>query len=103
MRCRLARRTPPAVNTQLLCLRLTRNGGHQAKSRDRTYRRKCFTSKSEACDPLQVIEGGDLAGGMTLDRNRQIRSAQAAAVVTNPDECEAGVLDIDIDLPRAGI
>ena len=62
---------PAGVDQQFMTLRVDGAARQQSQPRDRTDGRQCFTAKTEAGDLLQIIEAGDLAGGMTGDGQRQ--------------------------------
>ncbi len=59
--------------------------------------------KPERGDGGEVIESGDLAGGVAADRERQLLGGDAAAVVAHAHEADAAALDVDLDAVRAGI
>jgi hypothetical protein len=40
---------------------------------------------------------------VTLDRQRQVGSVDAVAVVADPDQAHAAFLEVDVDAARAGI
>lgn len=52
---------------------------------------------------LEVIEAGDLAGRMPLERERQLVGRDAAAIVADRDERDAALLGRDLDAARTGV
>jgi hypothetical protein len=52
---------------------------------------------------LQVVEAGDLAGGVALEGQRQLVLGDAAAVVGHPDAPHAALLELHLDGRRAGV
>jgi hypothetical protein len=52
---------------------------------------------------LQVVEAGDLAGGVALEGQRQLVLGDAAAVVGHPDAPHAALFELHVDGRRAGV
>ena len=74
-----------------------------AQARHRRDRRQRLAAEAEGGDALEVLERRDLAGGVARERERQLRGRDAAAVVAHADQADAAVLDVDRDLPGAGV
>ncbi len=77
-----------------------RGQGQACHGADRSQR---FAAKPQAHDPLEVFQVANLAGRVACQRQRQIVRRDAAAIVTHFQQFDAGLLDVDIDAPRAGI
>jgi hypothetical protein len=73
------------------------------KLRDGGNGRQCFTAKAEAGHPDQVGRGGDLAGGVPLEREHGIVASHAAAVIGDANEGATTVLDVHLDGGRARV
>ena len=74
-----------------------------AELRHRGDGRQRLAAETERGDPLQVVERGDLAGGVARERERQFLGRDAAAVVAHAQQADAAALDVDLDAARAGI
>ena len=59
--------------------------------------------KPSVADALEVVDGGDLAGRVTRQRERQLIALDAAAVVAHAAQSRAALFDLDLDAARAGI
>ncbi len=75
----------------------------QPQPRHRRNRRQRLAAEPERGDPLEVLERGDLAGGMARQREREFVRRDAGAVVAHADQADPAVLDVDRELLRAGI
>ena len=62
-----------------------------------------LAAKAQAGDPFQIVEAGDLAGCVTGQRQTQVVGGDAVAVIRDPDQADAALLQIDADVARAGI
>ena len=70
---------------------------------DRGDRGQRLAAEAVGADPLQVLEVGDLAGGVTLEREARVGRAHAAAVVRDGDEIATAVAHLDADPRGAGV
>jgi hypothetical protein len=61
------------------------------------------TAETNGRDRLQLVQRRDLAGGMALERQRQLGGRDAAAVVLDDDAAHAAGHQLDEDIPGAGI
>jgi hypothetical protein len=75
----------------------------ELQARHRGYTRQRLATKPQAVDLLQIIQRGDLAGGVPRQRQRQFLAADTAAVIAHPDALLAALLDIHLDAAGAGI
>ena len=93
----------PAFDLQrgaVLGIRATRG---QRKAADRGDGRQRFAAEAQRGDGFQIIQRGDLAGGMTRHRQRQLFRRNAAAIVADADQPHAALFQIDIHAGGAGI
>ena len=77
--------------------------GGQGEAADRGDGRQRLAAESEGCNGFQVVERGDLAGGMARDREGQFACRDAAAVIADPDQADAAFLEVDLDAACAGV
>ena len=99
---RLGRAHPPAFDPHPGAVAgLT--GGHQLHPGDRGDGRERLAAKAEAGHPLQVLELGDLAGGVPVEGQQRVVPAHAAAVIDHPDPTLAAALELDPHLAGAGV
>ena len=75
----------------------------QGESGNRSDAGQGFTTKAQTGDPFQVIEAGDLAGGVPRQRQLQIIRRDAVAVVGQTDQLDTALLQIQANLAAAGI
>ena len=75
----------------------------QPEAADRGHRRQRFAAEAERGHGFQVVDAGDLAGGVARHRQRQFVGLDAAAIVADPDQADAAVLQVDVDAAGAGI
>ena len=75
----------------------------QRHARDRGDRGQRFAAEAVAGDALQIVERGDLAGGMAGERQRQVVGFDAGAVVGDADQPDAAFLQLHVDFRRAGV
>ena len=104
MRRWLRRGADAAGSTRELSARTRgRRATGDAQPRHRTDRWQRLAAKSKRCNRLEILERGDLAGGVALHGERQLVGLDADAIVAHPHQAEAALLDVDLDAPRAGI
>jgi hypothetical protein len=84
----------------VLVVRAARGQGEAA---DRGDRRQRFTTEPERGHRFQIVQIGDLAGGVARYRQRQLFRCDAAAVVTDADQADTALFQIDVDAAGAGI
>ncbi len=75
----------------------------QAETTDRGDRRQRLAAETERGNGLQVIERGDLAGGVARHGQRQLVGSHADAIVADADQADAALFQVDVDAPRTGI
>ena len=76
---------------------LLRRAGGEGQSGDRADGGKRLPAKAEAVDPLQIVQGRDLGGGMARQRQHQFIPGDATAVVTDADQLGPALVDVDFD------
>ena len=59
--------------------------------------------KPRDCDRFELLETGDLAGGVARERQRQFVAGDAAAVVGDGDPADAAAVEPHLDVAGAGI
>jgi hypothetical protein len=74
-----------------------------AGARHRGDGRQRLAAKPHRAHALEVVEGGDLAGGVALERERELVARDAAAVVGDADAPHAALLELHLDRARASI
>ena len=52
---------------------------------------------------LEIVERGNLAGGMPRQRQADFGRVDAAAIVANANQPATAALQFDFDAPRAGV
>ncbi len=77
--------------------------GGQQQARYRADRGQRLAAKAQGGHPLQIIQIGNLAGGMARQGQRQILMGDAATIIAHPQQLHAALLDIDINASSAGI
>jgi hypothetical protein len=65
--------------------------------------RQGLSPKPQSADSKEIIGMGEFAGGVTGESQRQILSVDATAVVHNPNQVHAALLDFDVDPRGSGI
>ncbi len=75
----------------------------QRELRHRRHAGQRLAAEAHAGDALQVVERGDLAGGMAHQRQRQLFLGDAAAVVAHPRQLDAAAFQLHRDLRRTRI
>jgi len=73
------------------------------KAADRGDRWQRFATKPHGGDLLQIIEAGDLAGGMARHRQHQFIARETNAIVADADQAYPTLLQIDIQAHGTGI
>ncbi len=76
--------------------------GHR-KVRHGTDTGQRLAAKTKAPHLLQLLQGADLARGVTVQRERQIFSTDTQAIVADANQLCAGGLDVNIHSGGAGI
>ncbi len=71
--------------------------GGESEAGNRADGGERFATKAQAVDPLQIIEGRHLGGGVARQRQHQLIFGNAATVVTDADQLGAPLVDIDFD------
>ena len=94
---------PATVDLQLAAMLGLGAARGQPETADRGDRRQGFAAESQRGHRLQVVERGDLAGGMAADRQRQLGRIDAATVIADPDQAHPAFLQLDVDPVRTGI
>ncbi len=75
----------------------------QRQARNGADARQRLAAKAQADDRFQIVQRRDFTGGVTRERHRQFRFADAAAVVTDANQLRAALFNIDIDTRGASI
>jgi hypothetical protein len=70
----------------------------ESELRYRCHTRQRFTAKAQAGDLLQIVQRGDLAGGMAHQRQRQFIFRNAIAVVANAQQLDAATFQLHCDV-----
>ena len=73
------------------------------EARHRRDRGQRFAAKAQRGDGAEIVGGGDLAGGMARQRQRELVGGNAAAVVAHARESHAARFDFHLDASRAGV
>jgi hypothetical protein len=66
-------------------------------------RRQRFAPEPHRADPEQVVGGGQFAGGVLGERQRQVVRLDAAPVVRHADQFGAAGVQVDVDARRPGV
>ena len=77
--------------------------GGQCQPRHRTDAGQGFAAKSHRADIFQVIQAGDLAGGVARQGQRQFVPGDADTVVPDPEQSQAALFHIDIHPAGLGV
>ena len=70
---------------------------------DRRDAREGLPAEAQRADAFEVLEAGDLAGGVAGEREDELVAVDAAAVVLHADAPDATVVERDLDIGRAGV
>ena len=103
VRPRHRRRDPATVDLDGVGVLVLLPPRGDAEAAHRSDRRQRFAAKAEAGDALQVLQRGDLAGGVARHRQRQFVRRDAAPVVADADQAGAALLQVDVHPPGTGI
>ena len=74
-----------------------------AQTRDGGDGGQGFASEAHGADPLQIVQAGDLAGGVALQGQGQLILGDAAAIIGHPDAPHAALLKLHLDGGGAGV
>ena len=77
--------------------------GDEHEPGDGRYARQGLAAKTQGGDGLQVLQVGDLTGGMTRERQGQVLPRDPRAVVADPQQLDAALLGVDLDAVGTGI
>ena len=75
----------------------------KGEARHRANTRQRLAAKAQAAHPLQVFQGGDLAGGVAGQRQRQVVRRHTTAIIAYADQLTAAGLHVDIHPGGAGV
>ncbi|GAB1412399.1 hypothetical protein MASR1M97_11350 [Candidatus Desulfobacillus denitrificans] len=75
----------------------------QSQSRHGGDRGQRLATEAERGDAFEILQRGDLAGGVTGERQRQLVLRNAAAVVDDADLPHAALEQLHRDIARAGV
>ena len=78
-------------------------GGEQTEFGDGTDGGQGLAAEAHGFDRFEIVQAADLAGGVTLDRQWQLRGRDADAVILDRDQADAASLQSHGDVARAGI
>ena len=81
-------------------IRGARNQRQAGHGRDTGQR---FAAKPQGRDVLEVVQRGDLAGGMARESDADLLRRDADAVVAHADQAAAAAFQLDLDAPRARV
>ena len=94
----------PPSTADLAPLRRTGRRARRSRSRDtEPIEGSASPRKPSVRHRLEIIERGDLAGGVAGERQGQLVGGDAAAVVAHADQADAAALDVDLDAAGAGV
>ena len=97
------RRELAGARVQPLRVRGRRRAADQRQLRHRRDRRQRLAAEAHRGHRLEVVERADLAGGVALERERQLGRLDADAVVLDQDGAHAARDQADVDLRGAGV
>src|SRR6266508_5461726 len=92
-----------AVDLDAPRVRLVLRTRGKTQPRHRGDRGESFAAKTECRDRLEIGGGRDLGRRVPRDREREILTRDAGAVVGNADQLDAAAGQIDVDRARAGV
>ena len=75
----------------------------EGELRHRRHAGQRLAAKAHAGDLLQIIQRGDLAGGVAHQRQRQIIPGDALAVVAHAQQLDAAAFQLHRDVRRTGV
>jgi hypothetical protein len=81
-------------------------GARAARQLEAAHRRDAgqrLAAEAQRVEPVEVLERADLAGGVTLERQRELVRLNALAVVGHLEELVERPLDPHLDRPCSGI
>src|SRR5690554_784218 len=70
--------------------------GSQGQAGYRADTGQGFTPKAEGTHRFEVVQSQDLAGGVAAQGQGQVRFVDTGTVITNPDQLDPALLDLDI-------
>ena len=82
---------------------LLRRAGEQLDAGDGGDGRQSLPPEAQGADGLQIVLGAQFAGGVAEEGGLRLGGGDAAAVVGNPDEAHAAVLDLHSQGVRPGV
>ena len=82
---------------------LLRRAGEQLDAGDGGDGRQSLPPEAQGADGLQIVLGAQFAGGVAEEGGLRLGGGDAAAVVGNPDEAHAAVLDLHGQGVRPGV
>ena len=103
VRLRPGRRERTAFDLQATAVRVRVAPRDEREAADRGDRGQRLAAETERADLLEVLERGDLAGGVAGNGERQVLGGHAAAIVAHADQADAALLQVDVHAARAGI
>jgi hypothetical protein len=80
-----------------------RRAAGEGEARDGSHAGQPFTAKTQRAHLFQVVQRGNLAGGVAVQRQRQVIRRNAAAVIGDADQLDAALGQVDGDLAGTGI
>ena len=84
-------------------MRRGRRARDQREPRHRSDARQRLAAKPQRGDAFQIIQRGDLAGGVPRQRQRDLLRVDADAVVAHADQAAAAALQLHLDARGAGV
>ena len=87
---------PPAIGL----IRRSRGQCQVGNGRDARQR---FAPKAQASDTLEILEAGDLAGGMADKRERQIIAMDAAPIIADSNQTGTTLFHLDSNASCTGV
>ena len=93
----------PAVDLEAGAMLPRRSAGADHHPRHLGDRREGLATETERSDPFEVIGDAELAGGVRSDRQGKVLGVDAGAVVHDPHEAHAPLLERDGDPRRTGV
>jgi len=103
VRVRRQRRCAATGHFQPRAVRSNRLPRGEGEAADRGNRGQRFATKTHGGDLFQIIEAGDLAGGVARYRQCQFIGGKATAIVAHTDQAYPALFQIDIQARGASI